>query len=289
MKKPRIVLIGFLILGVGFVFYSLGRVTRSSAQSSEKSLDIRRHNNEPLELIDVKVSGRSIKQGIKAKVRRPEGGLDNVTFQETDGWPRRIRLRLRNVSDKTIVGLQAYLYLKPPHSPMSFSATLKGSKQLEQTILEPGDEIEAMVDEGSWERAVARIKQDGWDPNLAEVTFLVGIVAFSDNLLWNKGSILRRDPNNPNRASPIEEKHPPDMRRSHHLRDLRKDVAWGNSGVRSVAPQPFQSNAQCVLDNNSFIADHCVNDAFSAYCYKVTAWGAGPGTSSSFPVSGDCR
>ena len=131
-----------------------------------------------------------------------------------------MRLKLRNISDKTIVGLQAYLYLKPPDSPMLFSVTLKGSTQLEQTVLEPRNEIEAMVDEGSWERTVARIKQHGWDANFADVTFSVGIVAFSDGLQWHKGRILRRDLINPNRASPTEEKQPPDMSRSHHLRAL---------------------------------------------------------------------
>jgi hypothetical protein len=192
MKNPRLILLGILILGLGSLLYSSGVASRSSAQGSEKSLDIRRHNNEPLELMDVKVSEHSIKSGIKIKARRSDGGLDTVTFQETDEWPKRMRLRLRNISDKTIIGLQAYLYLKPPDSPVLFSVTLTGSKPLEETVLKPHDEVDAMVDEGSWQRTVTRIKEQGWDPNLATVTFSVGIVGFGDGLQWYKGRMLSR-------------------------------------------------------------------------------------------------
>jgi hypothetical protein len=206
MKTPRSILLGILMLGLGSLLYASEVASKSSAQNSEKSLEIRRHNNEPLELMDIRVSEHSVKDLIKTKVRRADGGLDKVTFQETDNWPSRIQLRLRNISDKTIVGLQAYLYLQPPGSPVLFSVTLRGSKPLEQTILKPGDEVEAIVDEGSWERTVSRIKEYGSDANLADVTFSVGIVGFGDGLQWNKGHMLRRDPNDPNKWGPVDEK-----------------------------------------------------------------------------------
>ncbi len=192
MKSSLLILFGTLIAVVGVLFYSLEVASKSSAQNSEKSLDIERNNNEPLELMDVRVSEHSVKDRIKIKVRRADGGLDSVTFQETDEWPKRMRLRLRNISDKTIVGFQGYLYLKPSGSPVLFSVTLKGSLPLERTILKPRDEVEAMVDEGSWDRTVIRMKERGLDANLAAVTFSVEIVGFSDGLQWNKGHMLRR-------------------------------------------------------------------------------------------------
>jgi hypothetical protein len=289
MKSSRLILFGTLIVVVGLLLYSLEVASKSSAQDSEKSLDIERNNNEPLELMDVRVSEHSVKDRIKIKVRRADGGLDNVTFQETDEWPKRMRLRLRNISDKTIVGFQGYLYLKSSGSPVLFSVTLKGSMPLERTILKPRDEVEAMVDEGSWDRTVIRMKERGLDANLAAVTFSVEIVGFSDGLQWNKGHMLRRDPNAPNKASPIEEKQPPGVNQSHHVRDIRLNTAWGNRVISTVAPQPFQANAQCVLDNGSYQGEHCTNDTFSEYCFKITGWGAGAGTSSSVPVIGDCR
>ena len=101
---------------------------------------------------------------------------------------------MRNNSGRTIIGLQAYLYFKPFGSPILFSASLKGSKQLEHTVLAPDAEIEMTVDDSSLERAVNRIKEHGGDPNLAEVTFSVEIVGFSDGLQWHKGYNLRVDP-----------------------------------------------------------------------------------------------
>ena len=220
MKTPRFILLGILMLGLGSLLYSSEVASGSSAQNSEKSLDIERNNNEPLELMDLSVSEQSVKDRIKTKVRRADGGLDEVTFQETDNWPSRIQLRLRNISDKTIVGLQAYLYLKPSSgSPVLFSVTLRSSKPLEQTVLKPGDEVEAIVDEGSWNRTVMRMKERGLDANLAEVTFSVGIVGFGDGLQWHKGHMLRRDPNDPNKWAPVDEKLPPGVSRSHHGRD----------------------------------------------------------------------
>ena len=180
----------------GGLLFSWGVTSKSSPQGFERALDIQRHNNEPLEIVDLRVSEHSIKNRVKEKVRRSDDGLDTASFSETDDWPKRISVRLRNISDKTIVGLQAYLYLKPPGSPVLFGVTLKSSGPLEQTVLQPHDEVEAKVDQGSWDRAVARLKEHGWDANLATVTFTIGIVAFSDGLQWNKGHMLRRDSGN---------------------------------------------------------------------------------------------
>src|SRR2546429_636927 len=171
---------------IGVLVYSLGH----ASQDTEKSLDIERHGSEPLELIDLKVGDQSVRPKIKVKFRRGDDGFDNVRFRDTDDWSKRVRVRLRNVSGKTIVGFQAYLYFKPSGSEVLFSASFKGSKRLEQTVLVPGDESEAEVDGGSWERAITRLTQYGAEANSAEVSLSVGIVAFSDGLQWHKGHTL---------------------------------------------------------------------------------------------------
>lgn len=202
ISTPLVVLV--LAIGTVLLPVLIGHARKSFAQDSEKALDIRRHVNEPLELIDLKVNQRSIKNMIAVSRRKGDDRLDTVRFQDLDDWPRRMRISLRNVSGKTIVGLQAYLYLKPPGSPVLFSVTLKSSNSLESTVLEPGDVVEAVVDDGSWNRTVNRLTQQGWNPSMAAVTFSVGIVAFRDGLQWNKGHMLRRDPDNPSRRIPID-------------------------------------------------------------------------------------
>lgn len=75
---------------------------------------------------------------------------------------------------------------------------------MEQTVLAPGDEIEVSVDEGSWGRTMNNLRLYGADAKSAGVTLSVESVAFSDGLLWNRGQLLRKDPENPNRWIPID-------------------------------------------------------------------------------------
>ncbi len=208
--------LGFLVVTLIAVVTGMGLIWRSigqASQNSEKSLDIERHGNEPFEFVDLKVSGKSLKGNVKVKFRRGDDGFDNAKFHDTDDWAKRVQVRLRNVSGKTIVGFQAYLYLKPAGSQVLFSVSLTGPKHLEETSLAPGDEIEAEVDAGSWERAIARFMAYGGELNSAEISLSVGIVGFSDGLQRHKGHTLRTDPDNPNRRIPIETKGPPGVSR----------------------------------------------------------------------------
>jgi hypothetical protein len=186
-----------------------GYARKSGEQDPEKSLDIRRHADEPLELVEIKISEKSVRDKISVKSRPlDEGrrGLDTVKFQDTSDWFKRMRIRLRNVSGQTIVGFQAYLYLKPPGSEAMYGTRFTGEKQLEHTLLAPGGEIEIMLDKESVARTLVTLKEHGWDANSAEVSFSLGIVAFGDGLEWFKGHKLRVDPDNPNRRIPVETK-----------------------------------------------------------------------------------
>jgi len=287
-----------MIVVVGFSFYSLPNTINPSAQQGEKqALDLERYGDEPLELVDLEVSGVSIKNAVKVKFRNGNNGRDKADFTDRADWFKRIRIRMRNKSDKIIVGLQAYLYFKPLGSPLLFSASLKGSKQLEHTVLNPGDEVQMTPDNGSLDRAINRIKDHGGDPNLAEVTFSVEIVGFSDGLQWHKGHTLRTDPGNPNRRIPIQAQKPLALRLldrpgwltpiGFNLDQTSSEGLWGKSVSATLTRQPPQANAQCVLDNGSYEASHCINDEMSAWCYAITDLGAGQGTSSSVEVIGD--
>jgi hypothetical protein len=213
MEKSRLIILVVALIAVatGLLAGFADDARKSSAQGADKFLDIARYANEPLELVDLKVSEQSVRSKIKVKYRSGDegrNGVDRVEFQDKEDWPRRVRLRLRNVSGKTIVGFQAYLYLKPSGSEVRFSVGLTSSSPLESTVLQPGDEIEGTVDEGSWERMVNRLRQYGGDQNQAAVRLSVEIVAFSNGLQWHHGHLLRPDPENPNKRIPIETKEP---------------------------------------------------------------------------------
>ena len=205
-------LFGLGKLGTALLAIALGFSTlnhgEAAPQRSEQSLLIERHGNEPLELIDVKIGDLSVKSKIKSKWRRGDDGYDEATFIAAEDWPKDIRVRLKNVSGKPLTGFQMYIYLKPSSGEMMFSAYLTGTKRLEHTAIDPGEEIEAKVDGDSRDRAIIRFSRYGGELVTAEVRLSIGLVGFAPGLYWRNGRMVREDPNNPNRYIPVEPKRP---------------------------------------------------------------------------------
>jgi len=180
--------------------------SKSSAQDVGQSLDIARHADEPFGIVDLKVGDRSLRKNISVKYRNGDEnreGLDKVDFRGKDDWCKLIHVTLRNISGRPIVALQAYLYIKPPGSEVCFGANLERTLQ---QIVEPGAEIELTVDEGSWARAQERMKRQGADGRSATVMLSVENVAFSDDLMWDRGRLHQRDPQNRSKWSVIVKK-----------------------------------------------------------------------------------
>jgi hypothetical protein len=206
MNSPRLntLFVGLVVLVTGLLVYPLGTASKSPAQDAEKSLDIERYPDEPLELVDLKIGDQSVKHKIAIKRRRDSEGLDEVRFHETDEWFRRVWVRLRNTSGKPITGLEAGLYFKVDGAPVLFRVGLDASTSLKRGVVEPGEEVELKVSEQRWNYTANNLKKHGADANLAAVTLVIEMVAFSDDLMWHKGHLVHRDPNNPNRWIPID-------------------------------------------------------------------------------------
>jgi hypothetical protein len=201
--KPasQIVLLVVLVtITAGLSSSSLGM----AGQQAEKSLEIERYPDEPLEFVDIKVSELSVKGNIVVTRRDGSEGLDAVKFKDASGWFKRVRVTLRNVSDRPIVGVTAYLYFKHPDSPMLFRVGLAGSTDLKRGILEPGAQIDLAVTDQRWNLTAGIMARHHVDAEQSSVTFSVESVRFSDDTQWSKGHLLRRDPANPNKWIPID-------------------------------------------------------------------------------------
>jgi hypothetical protein len=276
-SRLAVLVVTLIVVVIGLTFHVLGLASSSSAQDTEKSLDIERYTNEPLQLVDFKIGEQSIKGGIATKVRRDNEGLDNVKFREKQDWHKRVWIRLRNISGEPITGLRAYLYFKVPNAPALFSVPLVHSKQLTHQALPPGAEIDLTMGDQLWSQTVSALNQYGADANGAAVTFAVENVMFSEDLQWNRGQIVGRDPYNSNKWVPIDK--------------IARGIGWLDPTAQfkpvsfeAMGPAP-QSSGQCVADNGSYIADHCQN----YYCYSFTDLGSGPGTKSSVLVTRVCE
>src|SRR5437016_2999505 len=104
-----------------------GQFMQSSTVDAEKSLDIERYPNEPLELVDLLIRQNSVKNGIRFKSKEgiSQWGLDNVRFKEKEDWFKSVKVRMKNISGRPIYGVIANLYLKEPSLRMLFRISLK--------------------------------------------------------------------------------------------------------------------------------------------------------------------
>ena len=210
MKHSRlsITLAALLMVSImGLLFHSLGH----ASQDDEKSLEIERYPNEPLELVDLRIRDKAVKDGIKIKFREniSKWGRDHVKFKEQDGWFKHVKIRLRNVSGRPIYGLRAGLHFEQPGLKMLFSLPLVWAKNLKSEPLQPNDEIDLEVSDQLLDRALGRMRMYGVDPNLASVSFSLDDAYFSEDLMWSRGTLLRRDPNNRNKWGPVDKPTPP--------------------------------------------------------------------------------
>ncbi len=276
LSIPIIALVA--VVAAGLLFGSVGRAGRSFAQDSEKSLDIERYPNEPLELVDIKVSGQSVKGKIKVKNRKGDRGFDNAKFSDKDDWFKRVSVKLRNVSGKPIVGLTAYLYFKSPASRTQFRVELTHSKQLQQAPLEPGAEITLTVSDQSWSQTANILTRYGVDANLSSVTFSEEFVVFSESLQWHRGYLVHPDPNIPNKWIPVDKGTPETSR-------IDRPVQFTAAAFKPNAAQS-QLYGYCVQYNSSYTAVYCSENS---YCFAITDEGSGPGSQSLVPVADLCR
>jgi len=146
--KFSLPLISLLVIPVAaLLFVSVGHANRKAAQDADKALDIERYPGEPLALVELKVGGQPLRSKVVSKSRRNGEGLDTVKFKENNGWYRRIRATVRNVSGRPIHGLRAYLYFKSNASGSMFSLPLARYRLKKGGPLQPGEELDLLVDE----------------------------------------------------------------------------------------------------------------------------------------------
>jgi len=265
---------------MGVLFHSLGQ----ASQDAEKTLNIERYPDEPLELVDLKIGQNSVKSGIKAKFKdnRSQVGLDDVKFRERDDWSRNVKIRLRNISDRPIYGLSASLFFEHYSPRIAFEVRLKRAQErdLKKQPLQPGDEIDLQVTDNSFNETMTMIRQYGLNPNELVVVLAVDGVSFTEDFGWRKGRFIRRDPDNPQKWDAVDKPAPPGASR------LEKPAGFNLVSFRPISFAQ-QDLHVCQQQYGGFFGYHCSDDYF---CYRVEELGAGPaGFLSDFPVPGKCK
>ena len=180
--------------------------TVGAFELGEKTLTIDRYPDEPLQLVDLRVNGQSVKEHIAVKARyENKWGSDIVKFTENDDWYKRMSLTFRNVGQKPIYGVVAHLLFDPegPDRKM-YGAGVKSSKELWQNPLQPGEEVELIVSDFELERILQMMKAESVEVNKCKVSFSLDTAVYNEKLRWDRGRLLHPDPEVPNKWIPVK-------------------------------------------------------------------------------------
>ncbi|HKP38533.1 MAG TPA: hypothetical protein VJT71_16860, partial [Pyrinomonadaceae bacterium] len=249
-------------------------------QDEEKSLDVDRYPDEPLELVDLRIRHKSVKTEIKPKLRDniSKWGKDRVKFSEDANWFRHVKVTLRNVSGRPIYGLIARLAFKPADQDILFGMALTHKKDLRQKPLQPNEEIDLDVTDESFNRSMSRMLQHGVNPDAAVVSLSVDSAMFANDLMWSRGDLLQRDPNNHRKWDKVEKPKPNGASR------LKKQAGFTLIKFTFSIPQSIVNRCQSGRTGN-------LNYSCSDYdnCVRVVEVGSGsPGFLSALPFIDDC-
>lgn len=272
MKPSRqvITLITLLLFVIaGLLIESLGHAHRLSTQDPERSFDVERYPNEPLELVELKIRGASVRSLVrsKSKDKISKWGLDNVKFKEKDDWLRNVKIRLRNVSQQPITSVDANLYLKHSELRILFRIFLKQSVSgdLKEQPLLPGHEIDLEVNDASYDETMTTMRESGIDPNTLPISLSVDSAMFLDNTQWHRGNLLRRDPYSPNKWDPIDKPTPGQTSSNNRTGFLM--VGFKKDSL------PAPDLRICQAEKGGYIGYPCTGD--SPNCWRIVEWGIG--------------
>jgi hypothetical protein len=263
--------------------------TTIAAQDEEKSLDINRYPNEPLELVDLKIGENSVKERIRPKIKNNNSrlGMDNVKFKEKNDWFKNVKVRLRNISGRPIYGLDVSLLFRPPNLEVGFRVSVKESqtKNLKSHPLEPGEELDLGVDNHSLKLMLDQMLQNGVDANQSTLRLSVDGVSFGDDFGWRKGSLMRRNPADPKKWDVVDKPEPSPT--PSEASRLFQPAGFKTIGITSLS-EPMQQNPRRCTDHYAGFEAWACNGNQNDACDTIRESGDGIGYYSEFRVFDLC-
>ena len=185
---------------------------------------------EPVKVVEVKVGGRVVKPG--------------ETFTADDNWLKKLTVKLKNTSGRTITSLQIEFII--PESvtggtavlvPITYGYQSFGAKASCTRVLTPakailhGEDIEVVFTADDYERA--RTLLDGMKVNgpISDLEVRVGMTVFNDGTAWSEGDQLRRDESRPGQWEAVARRRPSSKGNllSESFYQLHDWAAWSSS------------------------------------------------------------
>lgn len=161
-----------------------------------KTVEKLAYGNEPIEIVEVKLSGKRIKLG------------ESVT--EAEDWLQGLSLVFKNRTDKPIVFAEIafdFPETKDSGPTMSYRIQLGQDAFTKNPVraplsVSPGASLNIEV-AGEYEKLKAFLAQRHQISSINKATIRISFIEFADGTAWGAGEMLRPDPNNPKRYIPI--------------------------------------------------------------------------------------
>jgi hypothetical protein len=170
--------------------------SRASIQGQEKSLQkLKHYSNEPLEIVDIKMSNKDVKLGEK--------------LNANDDWLKGLALKFKNISGKDIIYIEIDLNFPETQASgyeMSFPLKLghrPGTNNANAPLrLKANAEMSIVLDDVKYDQLVKFIEHRHSISAINKALITNGVIIFADGTAWSGGIFYQQDPDNPNRYVP---------------------------------------------------------------------------------------
>jgi hypothetical protein len=161
---------------------------------------------DPVALVDVHLSGQSIKDQENVLLTRSTAEVRELKLNGNDDWLRSLSFTFKNVSGRTIVAMPVEFIVRHPELDAPWMFPLLPSRELPFRLehgstttqtLSPNEEITYSVRSTSLSKLEAELKRLQATRPVTTIEVEVGLVQFDHDNGWNDGSFYRRDPSNP--------------------------------------------------------------------------------------------
>jgi hypothetical protein len=202
----RSMMILFFLLMVA-AFDSSIPVAGNTGQQPDKVIKKESWPKEPVKIAKLKIKGKDI-------------GLDEKFLSDED-WLRGFTLSLENISSKTILFMEIEVLFPRPQEhrtaqepPLLYRLHYGQQPPLPGEVLpsgemkriRPGETINIVLTDENYSDIKSLLGELDYPVNVGKVSVSIGSIIFEDETMWRGGSILRRDPNNPNNWKVVQPK-----------------------------------------------------------------------------------
>jgi hypothetical protein len=193
------IILGLVLSLASSILVSSGKLQQNSERPKDKTVEVLSPSDAHVSVIGLKVSGKSREVGTR--------------FDDDEDWLGRLSLRIRNNTNKAIVGIQMDLFFpetKATGNMMAFpfwfgsDPMVNSQEATEPKRLDIANAVDVPFTESSYVGLKRFIERRHTIRDIHQVRLQIDTIYFEDGSIWSYGSWVRRDQSDPRRLIPID-------------------------------------------------------------------------------------